>query len=105
MSAFTATPAISTSWNLAVKLTENAVIAIPAIMILTQLIRSCFIFIQNSSLPSLWLLANSFPFSLPSTSFGCRNLNGMVHGYASIDKYVELKTGILSYKESYQKAE
>ncbi|WP_285767016.1 hypothetical protein [Peribacillus sp. SI8-4] len=84
----------------------DAVIAIPIIMIVTQLVK-VMLHIPSKFIPTIVLglglffsIFISHPHHLVAGIF-----MGWFYGYASIGNYAALKTGILSYRSSNQKTE
>ncbi|SIR57225.1 hypothetical protein SAMN05878482_104313 [Peribacillus simplex] len=84
----------------------DAVIAIPIIMILTQLIKIMF-HIHPKFIPLIALGLGLFIsiFISHRHHLVAGIFMGWFYGYASIGNYAALKTGILSYRETYQKTE
>ncbi|MFF2498843.1 hypothetical protein [Peribacillus sp. NPDC058075] len=84
----------------------DAVIAIPTIMILTQLIKVMF-HIHPKFIPAIALALGLFIsiFISHRHHFVSGIFMGWFYGYASIGNYAALKTGILSYRESYKKTD
>ena len=84
----------------------DAVIAISTIMILTQLIKVMFR-IPPKFIPSIALGLGLFIsiFISHRHHLVAGIFMGWFYGYASIGNYAALKTGILSYRESYPKAD
>ncbi|MDM5213088.1 hypothetical protein QUF94_16890 [Peribacillus sp. NJ4] len=84
----------------------DAVIAIPTIMILTQLIKVIF-HIPPKFTPTIALGIGLFIsiFISHRHHLVAGIFMGWFYGYASIGNYSALKTCILSYRESYQKTD
>ncbi|MGE7762373.1 hypothetical protein [Peribacillus sp. NPDC097895] len=84
----------------------DAVIAIPTIIILTQLIKVLF-HTPKKFIPTIALVLGLFI----SIFISHRNhlvagiFMGWFYGYASIGNYAALKTGILSYRSSNEKTD
>ncbi|MBO0997414.1 hypothetical protein IOC57_06560 [Bacillus sp. SD075] len=84
----------------------DAVIAIPTIMILTQLIKVMF-HVPPKFIPSIALVLGLFIsiFISHRHHLVAGIFMGWFYGYASIGNYAALKTGILTYRGTYQRAD
>ncbi|MGE7186457.1 hypothetical protein ACQKKK_21535 [Peribacillus sp. NPDC006672] len=82
----------------------DAVIAIPTIMTLTQIIKVMFP-IPPKFIPAIALVLGLFIsiFISHRHHLVAGIFMGWFYGYASIGNYAALKTSILTYRESYQK--